>query len=116
MKSASKTENLRKICSLKTHLNQFTEQEIAFFTLCRIFCHDSVFLYILNQKKILHIDLDVSKKFEFNAIIYHVKGNVSTIIKKSKEINIIFTEYSVKLAIQLILFLSYLLKNIDIKY
>ena len=59
-----------------------------------------------NFKQCFYIDLNVLKQFNFKVIIYYIKGNNSD----SKLI------YFTKFKIELILFLNWLFKDIEIKY
>ena len=101
LKPAPKAGNPRKVYSLRTHLDQPTEQEIASFCTLQDLLSQPSFLMHFDLKKRLYIDLDASKEFRFSTMIYHVKGNVLTTTRELKE-----AEYPVKTAVQPILFLS----------
>ena len=103
LKSALKARNPQKAYSVRTHLNQPTEAEIAAFHTLQDLLSWPSFLTHFDPDKPLYIDLDALKEFEFDAMIYHTKGNIST-------------EYSVKSAVQSILFLSQLLKDTETHY
>ena len=103
LKPALKARNLWKAYSVRTCLNQSTEAEIAAFHTLQDLLSWLSFLTHFDPDKPLYIDLDMLKEFEFDAMIYHMKGDV-------------LTEYSAKSAVQSILFLSQLLKDTETHY
>ena len=86
------------------------------------------FLAHFDSKKTLYINLDVSKRFDFDVIIYYVsysRGKEANLKSfhtfranksSSKEEEPSSTDYSNRSDVKLILFLSRLLKNIETRY
>ena len=107
LRCALKKEQSRKSFSVHIDLKNFISNEIdSFNQIQKVFSRAS-FLHHFDTKKTLFADIDVSKIYDFEIMIYHLKNDKSldkdnTIILKSVEI-------------EFILFLSRMLSNVEHK-
>ena len=98
------TDNARKIYSKKIKIKYFIEKKLAAFKALQILLFKSSFFIYINLRRQLYIDLNVSKKFDFNVMIYHVKD----IWKR--------TDYLSRIIIESILFLNRLVNDVKFRY
>ena len=101
-------DNVKRIYVFKTRLNKLFELKRVVFNTLQSILSKSFYLIHSNNKRQLFIDLDVSKKFDFEVMLYYVK-NVYL-----KELS--FEQFSSRHVIESILFLSRLLISIEIRY
>jgi hypothetical protein len=94
----------RKTFAKKILLNQFIEIEQQFYEHLQHVFSDKKFLHHVNNVRKLFVDVNISKKRDIEAMIFHVK-------KDSKE-EITFNRFD----IQSIMFLSKVLTNAEIRY
>ena len=73
LRNESIAENLRKAYSDRIKVQNSTEREITSFRTLQDLLLKLSYLIHVNIKRILFIDLDVNKKFDFDVIVYHVK-------------------------------------------
>ena len=66
-------KNARKTYSTRTKVLYFIEQKKTFFFTFQFLFFKSLYLVYLIFKKQIYVDLNNNKKFDFEAIIYHVK-------------------------------------------
>ena len=104
----STIDNARRFYSIKTRLKDSIELEIAFFEILQIMLSKSFYLIHVDIKRSLFIDLDVSKKFDFEVMLYYVK---KLFLKNSLK-----DKYSSRHAIESILFLSRLVIDAKSRY
>lgn len=98
----SNKSRLQKIYNQRIVIDLFTNKKFNFY--CQLeFFDRSIFLIYFDRDRILYIDINVSKKREFNIIIYYLKLNANS--KKLRTLNI-----------QSIFFLSCPLNFAKIKY
>ena len=99
-------DNVKKIYSRNIKIKNFTFEEIIFFQILQSLLIKFFYLVHSNFVRKLFVNFDSNKKFELIDMIYHVKNNVNWNDK----------EYSSRKFIELILFLSRLLIDVEIKY
>lgn len=109
-----KAENLHKSYVLRISLMKLNSVKIASFKTLQLLLFKFSYLVHFNAAKYLYIDLDMFKSFRFEAIIYYIKKKAHTDIKKDSTIK--EKTFSFKLIIQLIMFLSRLLKFTEMCY
>ena len=102
-------DSARKIYSSKTRLNHFIEAKIKAFNTLQALLSKLSYLIHASTKRSLYVDLDTSKEFDFDVIIYHVKE--SWLRKTFSKV-----EYSSREAIESILFLNRLLILVETRY
>ena len=109
LRDDSVTDSAKKIYSSKTRLNHSIEVKInTFNTLQALLSKLSYFIHA-STKRSLYVDLDASKEFDFDVMIYHVKENwLRKIFSK--------VEYSSRATIESILFLNRLLILVETRY
>ena len=111
-----KVDNERKIYFSKTRLQHFIEKEIIAFEILQNLLSQSFYLIHVDIKRSLFVDLNASKKFEFDTMIYHIKEawlqNIFAVFEK----NIIKCDYSFKIVIESILFLNRLFNSVETRY
>ena len=93
LKFALKKENVKKIFVNRIKIDNFISKElISYETLQFLF---SKFIYFTHHdsKRQIYVNLNVNKKFDIDVIVYHVKEDF-----------IKLDEYSIKFAIQSIMF------------
>ena len=74
LKSFLKIENVKKTYSNRIRLNNASFLKIEFFRILQFLLFKLSYLIHHNSKRQTFVDFDVNKKFELNAIIYHVKS------------------------------------------
>ena len=94
---------IRKIYSKKTMIDHFSVEKLEFYRLLQKNFNKASFLIHFSSNRQLYIDIDVFKRREFEAMIYHFKVDVN--LDKFKRNDI-----------ELILFLSRMLSEIEIRY
>ena len=106
LKSFLKTDNARKTYSSRTRLENASSLKIEFFRILQFLLFKLSYLVHHDSKRQTFVDLDVSKKFELDVMIYHVKSfaNWNDI------------DYSSRKSIELILFFSRLLISVETRY
>ena len=109
LRDDSVAESARKVYSNKTRLNHSIEAKIKTFNTLQILLSKLFYLIHANTKRSLYVDLDASKEFDFDAMIYHVK---EIWLRKTFS----KAEYSSRIAIESILFLSRLLTLVETRY
>lgn len=109
LRDDSTTSNVKKAYSSKTRLRNATKDEVIVFRTLQDVLSKSFYLIYASSKRSLYVNLDVNKKFDFYDIIYHVKKSW---LRKS----FVDWDYSSRIAIELILFLSRFLKNVETRY
>jgi len=114
LKPVSKTENSCKSYASRISLMKLNSAEIASFKTLQLLLFKFSYLIHFNLIKHLYINLNTSKFFGFDVIIYHIKKEVHINIKKDN--SSIAKIFSSKLFIQLIMFLSRLLKSAETYY
>ena len=77
LKNASQKNKQRQRHNKQTSINDFSKAEIDFFNQLQSSFNRSIFLIHFDRIKILYIDIDASKKRDFDIIIYHVKRKKS---------------------------------------
>ncbi len=110
----SKTENSCKSYALRISLMKSNSAEIVNFKMLQSLLFKFSYLVHFNLIKCLYINLNVSKFFDFDVMIYHIKKEVHINIKKGN--SSIVKIFSSKLFIQLIMFLSRLFKSAKTHY
>ena len=111
LRKRSIVENVRKVYSNRTKIQNSIDREIASFQTLQNLLSKPFYLIHVNMKRSLFIDLDVSKKFDFDVIVYHVKKKwLRKAFADEKH------DYFSRIAMKLILFLSRLLNSIEIRY
>ena len=91
-------DNARRAYAFKTRLNKLFELERVSFNTLQSILSKSFYLIHSNSKRQLFIDLNVSKKFDFEIMLYYVK---KVYLKKLSS-----DQFSSRHAIESILFLS----------
>jgi hypothetical protein len=104
LKSFSLVESIRWEFSFFIRIMNSTVAEKQAFDIIQFALSKSRHLTHANMKKQLYEDVDVSKEFEINVMIYHLKDETS------------FTTYSFKSNILFILFLNRQLKSAEKNY
>ena len=94
---------IRKIYFKRTIVENSIVEKLEFYRQLQETFNHVNFLVHFNSKRILYIDIDVSKRRDFDAMIYYIKIENNT--NKFKRKNIEF-----------ILFLSRMLSDVEIKY
>ena len=97
-------KSVRKSMSSKLSIDKLTIEELIFFRQLQDVFSTSIFLTHFNSNRQLYIDLDVSKRWDFVVMIYHVACDSSNSISVSR------------LNVQSILFLSKLLNSVEQNY
>ena len=105
LRNDSIVENARRIYFDKTRLHHFIKQKLTLFVVLQEIFTKFFYLIHSNTKKQLFIDFNVSKKFDFDVILYYVK-------KVFRE----HDKYSSRHVIESILFLSRFIIDIESKY
>ena len=72
IKSVTVSDSARKRQTIKTHLYDFTYKKRVVFRNLQTAFVSSIFLIHFDRKRRLYIDLNVSKQWDFAAIMYHV--------------------------------------------
>lgn len=65
--------NARRIYFSKTRLKHSTNLKKIFFDVLQDLLFKSFYLIHFSSKRLLYVNFDVNKKFEFDAIVYYVK-------------------------------------------
>ena len=97
-------KSARKSMSSKLSIDKLTIEELVFFRQLQDVFSISIFLVHFNSNRQFYIDFDVSKRWDFVVMIYHVVCDSSNSINVSR------------LNVQSILFLSKLLNNVEQNY
>ena len=97
-------ESVRKNMSNKLFIDKFTTEKLAFFRQLQNVFSISIFLAHFNSNRQLYIDFDVSKRWDFVVMMYHVVCDSSNNINVSR------------LDVQSILFLNKLLNSVEQNY
>ena len=106
LRNASVTNNVKKIFSRIIRMKNFISRKLASFQIFQTLLSKSFYLIHVDSTRRIYIDLNVSKKFDLNVMMYHVK----------KSINWDEKDYSSRKAIESILFLSRILFDLEIRY
>ena len=106
LKSFFVTDNARKTFANRTRIDNFTSLKIEFFRILQSLLSQSLYLIHHDSKRQLFVDLNVSKEFDFDVVIYHVKFIVNWNDK----------DYSSRKSLKFILFLSRLLISVETRY
>ena len=116
----------RKNFAVRTRIEPSTRVKEESFRTLQKTLSKLTFLAHFDSKKTLYINLDVSKRFDFDAMVYHVshekKANLKTFHtfrvdkSSSKKEESSSPNYSNRSNIKSILFLSRLLKNTETRY
>jgi len=114
LKPASKAENSHKSYVSRTSLMKSNPAKIASFKMLQSLLFKFSYLIHFDLIKHLYINLNVSKSFDFDIMIYHIKKEVHTNIKKDN--SSIAKTFLLKSFIQSIMFLSRLLKSAKTHY
>ena len=101
--SSFNKRTIRKIYSKKTVINHFLVEELESYRLLQKNFSKASFLVYFSSNRQLYINIDVFKRREFEAMIYHLKVDVN--FDKFKRNDIEF-----------ILFLSRMLSEIETRY
>ena len=109
LRDESTIENARKTYSSKTRVQYFTTSKRISFDALQTILTKSFYLIHSNIKRQLFIDLNVSKKFDFEIMLYYVK---KIYLKNSQQLD----KYSSRHVIKSVLFLSRLVINVESKY
>ena len=94
---------IRKIYFKKIVLNNFSTKKLKSYKLLQKTFNRTFFLIHFNSKRIFYINIDVFKRREFDAMIYHLKFDVDFVKSKRSDI-------------ESILFLFRMLNEIETKY
>ena len=94
---------LRKVYNQRTMINNFIDEELNLYRLLQKVFDKTFFLIHFNRDRVFYINVDASKRRDFDVMIYHLKFNIN-----SKKLRVI--------DIELILFLSRLLSIAEFKY
>ena len=97
-------KSVRKSMSSRLFIDKLTTEELIFFRQLQDVFSTSIFLAHFNSNRQLYIDFDVSKRWNFVVMIYHVACDSSNNISVSR------------LDVQSILFLSKLLNSVEQNY
>ena len=73
LRSDSVVDNVKKIYTKKIRLQHSIDREQLFFQILQTLLFKFLYLIHANLSRRLYIDLNANKKFEFDAMIYHVK-------------------------------------------
>ena len=101
--SSFNKRTIRKIYSKKTMINHFSVEKLESYRLLQKDFSKTSFLVHFSSNRQLYIDIDVFKRREFEAMIYHLKVDVNFDKFKRNDI-------------ELILFLSRMLNETETKY
>ena len=74
LKSFFKIDNAKKTYSSRTRLDNASSLKIEFFRILQFLLFKLSYLIYHDSKRQTFVDFDVNKKFELNAMIYHVKS------------------------------------------
>ena len=110
LRMSSKTDIARKIFSSKARIDNSSTVELEFFKTLQIALSQSIYLIHHDSNRLIYIDLDVFKEFEFEAMIFHVKDDLKEDFKENVK------SYSFKNDIESIMFLSRLLIFAETRY
>ena len=97
-------KNSRRAYASRIKIEQSTSRELIVFATLQSLLFRLFYLIHVNNKRQLYVNLDVNKKFEFDAMIYHVKQTWQE------------TKYSSRSSIEPILFLSRLAISTKSRY
>ena len=101
-------ENARRFYVFKTRLKKFFELKIIFFKTLQNMLIKLFYFVHVNNKRQLFINLNVNKKFDFDAHFYYVK--------KFFFKNFVLKQFSSRHVIELIFFLNRFFISIEIRY
>ena len=101
--SSFNKERLRKIYSQRIVLKSSINEELVFYRQLQKFFDRTDFLVHFDRSRTLYIDIDASKRRDFEVMIYHLKPDANVL--KSRRTNV-----------KLILFLSRLLNFAEFRY
>ena len=73
LRDESIADNARKTYFRKIKVKYFIEKEFAAFKALQALLFKSSFFIHINFKRQLYVDLNVSKEFDFDVMIYYVK-------------------------------------------
>lgn len=85
LKDFSKTGNARKVF-VRATMNSSIEQELEFFRVIESNFDSLIFLHYFDAKRSLYMNVDASKKYEFDFIVYHVESDskIDTVLRDDK--------------------------------
>ena len=108
LRDESTVESVKRVYSSKTRVQHSTTEETTSFDVLQIVLTKSFYLVHANSKRQLFINLNVSKKFEFDVMLYYVKKVYLDQLE--------FDKYSLRHVIKSIFFLSRLLIDVETRY
>ena len=79
---------IKKTYFHKTIIDHFNEKKLEFYRQLQEFFNQAIFFVHFFVDRVLFIDIDVSKRRDFDAVVYHLKSKVD--VNKSKRIDIEF--------------------------
>ena len=104
LRNDSIVDNAKKIYSKKIKMKYSMKKKIAMFKTLQAMLSKSLFLIHVNFVRQLYVNLNVSKKFDFNVIIYYVKNSWKG------------TDYLFRSTIEFILFFNKLINDAKSRY
>ena len=105
LKSTSKKNNARKTFANRIKIENRTSKKIISYKMLQSLLFAFIYLTHHDSRRQTFVNFDTNKKFDINAVVYHVKKNFCQ-----------FDEYLFKSTIQSIMFLSRLLNSIETRY
>ena len=108
LRDESTAESAKRFYFSKTRVQHSTAEELTSFDALQIVLTKSFYLVHSNFKRQLFIDLNASKKFDFDVMLYYVKKVYLDQLESDK--------YSSRHVIESILFLSRLLTDVETRY
>lgn len=111
LRDSSRAGNARKTF-VQAIVDSPTDQELKFFRVIQTNFDNPIFLHHFDAKRPLYMNVDASKKYGFESIVYHVERDpeISTVLSDGKVM-----EFS-RTRIQSVLFLSKLLSTAKQNY
>ena len=70
-------DNTRKIYFKRIKIQHFIDRERLFFQILQILLFKFSYLVYANLKRRFYIDLNVSKEFDFNVMMYYIKFEIN---------------------------------------
>lgn len=114
LKRSLSKDRARKAYSQKTSIETFIDAELDSFNQLQEFFSRSSYLIHFDKTRELFIDVDASKKREFDVMIYHVKSKNQ--LKHNSDLNTSASESSKRLDVKSFMFLSKMLSPAEERY
>ena len=75
LKSIFKKNNVRKVFENKIKIKNRTSKKIIFYKMLQFLLFVFIYLIYYNSRRQTFVHFNTNKKFDINAIVYHVKKN-----------------------------------------